>query len=223
MRDKAVSQQYLTPQEEKALVAYVLRSAENGFPLPVKAIRRLALVIKRRRYTGGANVVDADGIKPPGKNWFRALASRHPEITARRLKAVDWKRADENKYDKVVAWFDLAEKELSRPDILPENVYNMDETGVLLSQSTTVKMMVHRNDRRCSRGTGLKRTLVTAVECISAAGDVVPPLLVIIWPATTHRSNWTTHLPRDGTSHAPSRDTLTIRSACTGLRTYLTP
>ena len=69
MREKAISQQYLTPQEEKALVAYVLQSAENGFPFPVKVLRRLAIVIKCRRYPANTRAVDLNSIKPPGKNW----------------------------------------------------------------------------------------------------------------------------------------------------------
>jgi hypothetical protein len=32
---KAANQQYLTPQEEQALVEYMLRLANNGYPLPV--------------------------------------------------------------------------------------------------------------------------------------------------------------------------------------------
>ncbi len=46
-RKKAIGQQYLTPQEEKALVVYILRCAANSFPLLVKALRRLVLVIKQ--------------------------------------------------------------------------------------------------------------------------------------------------------------------------------
>jgi DDE superfamily endonuclease len=38
---------------------------------------------------------------------------------------------------------------------------------------------------------GVKRMMVTAIECISADGRSLLPL--IIWPATTHRSTWTTH------------------------------
>ena len=44
---KAASQQYLTPQEEKALVEYLLQACRNGYPLPVKAVRTLAYVIAR--------------------------------------------------------------------------------------------------------------------------------------------------------------------------------
>ncbi|EOA90819.1 uncharacterized protein SETTUDRAFT_101808 [Exserohilum turcica Et28A] len=41
--------------------------------------------------------------------------------------------------------------------------------------------------------------MVTAIECISADGRYLNPL--IIWPATTHRSNWTT-FPTPGWQYA---------------------
>ena len=190
-RKKAIDQQYLTPQEEKALVAYVLRCADNGFPLPVKALRRLALVIRQHRGSVCSTQTSDGTVQPPGKNYPQALYSRHPELRARRLKAIDWTRANENIYDKVKHWFDLIGKELANPDITPENVYNMDETGVLLGHAATVKMLVHSKDTRRHRSTGVKRILVTSIECVSAAGIALPPL--IIWPASTHRSVWTTH------------------------------
>jgi hypothetical protein len=37
----------------------------------------------------------------------------------------------------------------------------------------------------------VKRTMVAAIECVSADGRAL--LSLIIWPASTHRSNWTTH------------------------------
>ena len=52
-REKAAKEQYLTPNEEKALAAYVLRMSKHGFPLPVKVLRSLAPIIRQRR-TGGA-------------------------------------------------------------------------------------------------------------------------------------------------------------------------
>lgn len=85
--------------------------------------------------------------------------------------------------------------------ILPENVYNMDETGVMLCMLGTIKVLVSKNDTRNYRGTGVKRTMVTAIECISADGRSLLPM--IIWPATTHRSNWTTY-PTPGWHYACS-------------------
>ena len=54
----------------------------------------------------------------------------------------------------------------------------------------SVKVLVGKDDTRDYRGARIKRTTVTAIECISANGRYLNPM--IIWPATTHRSNWTT-------------------------------
>ena len=49
IQEKATTQQYLTPQEEQALVDYFIRSDQNGYPLPIKFSRSLAHVIALRR------------------------------------------------------------------------------------------------------------------------------------------------------------------------------
>ncbi|KAK2668016.1 DDE superfamily endonuclease domain [Fusarium oxysporum f. sp. vasinfectum] len=67
----------------------------------------------------------------------------------------------------------------------------MDETGVMLSMQSCVKVLVGKDDLRDYRGARVKRTTVTVIECISADGRYLD--LMIIWPASTHRANWTTH------------------------------
>ena len=89
----------------------------------------------------------------------------------------------------MVEWFQLIGKMLQDAALLPENVYNMEETGVMLSKLGSV--LAGKDDRHDYRGAGMKRTTVTAVECISADGRALLPL--VIWPASTHRSNWTTY------------------------------
>ena len=80
---------------------------------------------------------------------------------------------------------------LQDPSILPENSYNIDEIGVMLSMLGSVKVLVGKDNIQAHRGASVKRTIVTAIECISADGRSFHPL--IIWPASTHQSNWTTH------------------------------
>jgi hypothetical protein len=60
-------------------------------------------------------------------------------------------------------WFKVIVKVLQDPAILPENVYNMDETGVMLSMLGYVKVLVGRDDVQRYRGAGVKRTIVTAI------------------------------------------------------------
>ncbi|RII24871.1 hypothetical protein CUC08_Gglean005686 [Alternaria sp. MG1] len=183
--EQAQRQQYLSREEEKALVQFLLLMSNLGHPVRIKFIRLLAYSIARQRST------KTQPIKPPGKNWPKAFAERHPELQARKVKSIDWKRHENNVYGKIVEWFDIIGQVLQDPAVLPENVYNMDETGVMLSMLGSVKVLVGKDDRRNYRGGGVKRTMITAVECVSADGRALLPL--IVWPASTHRSNWTTH------------------------------
>ena len=87
---KAQKQQYLTPPEEKALVKYLIRMSNLGFPLPIKYIPSLAFTIARGRKPN-----------PLSKNWAKRFKSRQSELQLRKVKPVDWKRHDINIYDKV--------------------------------------------------------------------------------------------------------------------------
>lgn len=185
-RDKAAKEQYLSPQEEKVLASHVLRMCENGYPLPVKALGSLALVIRRRRHS-----TPDDSIKPPGKNWPQGFYRRNPQLKSRRLRAIPWDRHDRSIHAKVNEWFSIIGIELANPLILPENVYNMDETGVILGNLGSLKVLVGKEELRNYRGASSERTLITAVECVSAAGKSLNPL--VIWPAATLRNNWTAH------------------------------
>ncbi|KAI1670786.1 DDE superfamily endonuclease [Pyrenophora tritici-repentis] len=106
--EQAQRQQYLTREEEKALVKFLLLMSNLSHLVRIKFIRLLACSIARQRST------KTRPIKPPGKNWPKAFAKRH---------------------------------ENNDPAVLPENVYNMDETGVMLSMLGWVKVLVASTHR----------------------------------------------------------------------------
>ncbi|KAF2463998.1 uncharacterized protein BDR25DRAFT_243683 [Lindgomyces ingoldianus] len=83
-----------------------------------------------------------------------------------------------------------------------ENVYGMDETGVILLMLNSVKAVVRDDDTRNYSGTGVKGTMATVFECISAHDRALLPL--IIWTALTRQSNWTKY-PTSGRHIGTSR------------------
>jgi hypothetical protein len=170
------------PSGEKALVAFLILMSNFDYPVRIKYIPSLALILARQR---------SPTAKPPGENWPRAFEKRHPVLKARMVKAIDWKRHGNNTYPKIVEWFDVMRPVVQDLAIWPENVYNMDETRVMLSMLGSVKVLVGKDDLRKHLRAGVKRTMVTAIECIS--GDGRSLLALIVWPASTHRSNWTTY------------------------------
>jgi hypothetical protein len=75
----------------------------------------------------------------------------------------------------------------------------MNETGVMLFKLNSVKVLVGKNSQRGYRSACLKRTTVTAIECVSGDGRYLN--LMIIWPALTYRANWTIY-PTSGWHYA---------------------
>jgi hypothetical protein len=71
----------------------------------------------------------------------------------------------------------------------------------MLSMLNSVKVLVSKDNTHAYRGARVKRTIVTAVECISADRRCLNS--IIIWPAKTHRANWTTY-PTSGWIYALS-------------------
>jgi hypothetical protein len=78
---------------------------------------------------------------PPSSKFPRQ--TKRSALPARaRVKTLDWNRHDKNIHGKIQHWFDIVGKELDRPDVLPENGYNMDGTGVMLSILSSPKVLV---------------------------------------------------------------------------------
>ena len=64
------------------------------------------------------------------------------------------------------------------------NVYNMNKTKVMLFMLSFVKVLVSRHNMQDYKGARIKRTTVTAIECIN--GDDRYLNLMIIWLANTY-------------------------------------
>jgi hypothetical protein len=80
--EQAQRQQYLTKEEEKALVRFLLLMSSLRQPVRVKYLCLLAFSIARQRSTN-------ELVKRLGKNWLRAFEKRHPELQARRVRSID--------------------------------------------------------------------------------------------------------------------------------------
>jgi hypothetical protein len=112
-----------------------------------------------------------NGLAGTGKSTIGSRKT--PSNTAStKSQGLDWNRHEKNIYGKIVHWFEVIKEVLQDPAVLVENVYNMDETGVMLSMPSSVKVLISKYDKRDYRGARVKRTSVTAIECISGDGSI---------------------------------------------------
>jgi hypothetical protein len=63
-------------------------------------------------------------------------------------------------------------------DIHLLNINRLFAYRVLMSSLVSLKVLVGKDDMRDYRGAGVKRTLITAIECISADGRYLFPLII---------------------------------------------
>ena len=71
--------------------------------------------------------------------------------------------------------------------MLQENIYNIDETGIMLSKLNTVKVLIGKDNKRGYRSARIKRTTITAIKYVNIVGKALNPM--IIWLAAIHRAN----------------------------------
>jgi hypothetical protein len=62
--------------------------------------------------------------------------------------------------------------------ILLENVYNINKTRVMLYMLSSIQVLVSKDNLQDYRGVGVKRTMVTAIKCISANSRSLLPMII---------------------------------------------
>ena len=72
--------------------------------------------------------------------------------------------------------------------VQPENIYNMDEMGLLPGLALKVRVICRRGRRNPWYTQDGNREMVTVVECVSAAGRILPPMH--IYKGSAHLMGW---------------------------------
>jgi hypothetical protein len=67
---------------------------------------------------------------------------------------------------------------LQDPAVLAENVYNINETKVILFILGFIKVLVSKYNKRDYKGARVKRTSVTIIECISSDSKYLNPMII---------------------------------------------
>lgn len=133
-----------------------------------------------------------------GRNWVTKLVKRRPEIVAKFARKYDYKRAKCEDRAKTESWFSYLQSTVEQYGILPEDIYNFDETGFATGLIATAKVITRSEmagkPNLVQPG---NREWVTAIECIGTRGVVLPSC--IIFKAKVHIGAWYQEpmLPRD--------------------------
>jgi hypothetical protein len=176
----------LSPNEEESLVKWILDLAKRGLPPRPSLVRQMA-----------DHLLSKDGNQQVGKNWVYKLVNRRPELKSRFSRRYNYERAKCEDIKLIQEHFDRVQDTIQEYGILPEDIYNFDETGFAMGLCATAKVITGSD--RYSRPHLLQpgnREWVTAIEAVNAMGWALPSY--IIFKATTFiQYGWFDTLPDD--------------------------
>ena len=145
--------------------------------------------------------VNEDGIQliqypDIGKDWVPRFLRRHPELMSITLRSIEAPRLKALTRERLQRYFEDLEKVIVEYKILPENEYNMDESGYVIGEIKATKCIINANIREQFQSKPGRQEWVTSVECFCADGTALPPL--IIFKGTKLSTRWANgNIPTD--------------------------
>nr|CAH7729490.1 unnamed protein product [Callosobruchus chinensis] len=158
--------------QERILASYLIRCAEIYFGLSTKEVRKLAVEVTMKYNLKAPSSWIENGMA--GEEWFRSFMKRNPELSVRVAQATSLSRATSfNRYN-VNAFLDNLQIVMDRDHFEPQDIYNVDETGVTTVQKPD-RVVARRGTKQVGALTsGERGTLVTLAFAANALGNSIP-------------------------------------------------
>jgi Tc5 transposase-like DNA-binding protein len=173
------SAQLLSMAEEKALVKWISQLSSTGKPVRHALVKEMAeeIRLRRVRHVNDASIQLVQ-YPPIGKEWIQRFLKRHPLLLTTTARQTESSRLREATFEALFRWFNAVETKFAEQKYDICNVYNVDESGFGIGTSQANRVIVDSSQRTCWKAIPGRQEWVSAIECISADGAFLPPLLI---------------------------------------------
>jgi hypothetical protein len=164
----AQANQLLHPQQEEELLKYIEALTERALP-PTKAMV--------------ASFASQISKKEVGVNWVGRFLSRNQDrITPKWTTAIDRNRHKADSESSYSDYFTVLENKLEKYEILPKNVYNMDEKGFLLGHLKRSLRIFNKASWKSGKVKAPlqdgSREWITIFGCVCGDGSSLSPAII---------------------------------------------
>jgi hypothetical protein len=123
-----------------------------------------------------------------GQHWVANFLKRHPKLAAKYCTRLDCQHAFANHLPTLQDYFWKLERLIRKYNFWPEDMYNNDEKGFIISYSSKAKVICQAG-RRPPRVThdGI-REMLTVIKCCSAGQFILPSF--VIYQGSAHYMGW---------------------------------
>jgi hypothetical protein len=198
--------------EEESLVKWVLDLDRRGLPPRHSLVREMA-----------NHLLSQHGGQQVGEKWVYNLVKRRPEIDSKFSRRYNYERAKCEDPKIIQEHFDRVRDVISEYGILPEDIYNFDETGFAMGLCATAKVITGSD--RYARPKLLQpgnREWVTAIEATNSTGWALPSY-VIFKAKKNVRLGWFDELPDDWRINISDNGWTTDQIGLEWLKTHFIP
>ena len=161
---------YLNPIEEQELAGHLITVAKIGYGKTRKEVKMIAESVAKEKDVLRATRI-SDG-------WWKSFLHRNQGLSLYRADSTAHIRMDSVNKESINQYFNLLEETMASHNIQknPNQIYNMDETGMPLSPHTPniVTQNGHKKVRYRTLG---KKEQITIIACANAAGQAIPPMI----------------------------------------------
>ncbi|KAJ2953466.1 hypothetical protein O0L34_g1061 [Tuta absoluta] len=163
-----------TPAEEADLVAYVKKMDSIFYGLTRSEFLQVVGEFAKK--------IDKEGVfsgNIAGKGWFKKFRSRHPELVLRTPEPTSIARVKGFNRVAVDRFYTLLEEVIEKYNIVPEMIFNVDETGVTTTSNRPPKVLSTYGKKQVGVVSSNERgVLTTVVCCCSVTSTYIPPFFI---------------------------------------------
>ena len=165
---KAGRKPYFTSDEEEELEQWIFEMSDHGFGVETDDVIKKANAMLQKKTNTGKHV---------SEGWYAGFRDRHPRIVKRIASHLSQLRENSENPTTIATFFDTLNTIITENKLLPTQVYNCDESGLIKNLSghfTLARKGTHKvqitvpNDRRTT----------TIHACINAAGESLPHFVI---------------------------------------------
>ena len=173
----------LSNDQEASLFIWIGHLDDIGCPPTAKMIEGCANSILKRMNPNG------DPAPAVGSTWVYRFIKRLPKEYKRiKQQPIDPKRLTAESLGVIQTWYDRLKIQFNTYQITPSNLWNMDETGFRVGQGKQEAVVTAYAKTSAKIASASSRESLTIIETVNAAGNVIPPLLILA--GKSHLEQW---------------------------------
>nr|CAI5849331.1 unnamed protein product [Callosobruchus analis] len=202
---------------EQEIVSHIIDMETGFFGLTPKDLRRMVFEVAEKNKM--KHVFNCEK-KLAGWKWVKGFPKRNPHISLRSPESTSLARAQAFNEPNIDAYFKALSNILDQYKFLPENIYNMEVSGLTTVQKKCQKVYAAKGRKQVGALSSAERGQhVTVVCAMNAIGTYIFP--VLIYPRQRMNEDIMTGAPAGSVAFAQEKGWMTSAIFCKWLKHFV--